>query len=61
MQGLIGESARLTIKDEINNNVLFYTAIKITEVSKTHIFFIDKYNKHLGFRLSDVIQIQINE
>jgi len=56
---LIGESAKLTIKDQINNKVLFYTANKITEITKTHIFFIDKYNNHLGFRLLDVIQIQL--
>jgi len=59
MKGLIGESARLTIKDQINNNILFYTAKKITEISDTHIFFIDKYNKHIDFRLLDVIQIQL--
>ena len=59
MKGLIGESARLSIKYQINNNILFYTATKITEISDTHIFFIDKYNKHIGFRLLDVIQIEL--
>ena len=59
MDGLIGESAKLTIKDQISQKNLFYTAKKITAISQTHIFFVDKFGNHLGFRLNDILQFEI--
>lgn len=36
---------------------LYYKAIRVLDVSDTHITFLDKFNKQYSFRLVDVIEI----
>lgn len=59
MKDLINKSAKLTIKDQVKNKILYYTAKEITSISDSHIFFIDKFNNTLGFRINDVIQVEL--
>jgi hypothetical protein len=59
MRHLIGKKCKLTIKDQVNNKILFYTAKEILEITDTHIFFIDKFDQEVGFRLIDIIQTQL--
>lgn len=58
MKHLLNKSCKLTIKDHVKNKVLFYTAREVTSITETHIFFIDKFNNKLGFRLLDIIQVE---
>lgn len=54
MKHLKGKSCKLTI--EVNGRVLFYTAKQVTDVTDTHITFIDKFNEVLSFRLKDIVE-----
>jgi len=55
MKELIGKICKIQIR--CNEKSLFFTA-KITEISDTHIFFIDKFQKFCSYRVADIIQIR---
>jgi hypothetical protein len=59
MSEMIGRSAKIMIKDPVKGEILYYTAKIITKMTNTHLFFIDKFDNELGFRLLDVLQLHI--
>lgn len=40
-----------------NNNILNFKGI-VKEISKTHITFIDKFNRTMSYRLTDLVEIR---
>ena len=55
MDEWIGKSCVLTV--ELDGRKLFYTVKLVTDVSGSHISFIDKYDERLSVRLSNVVTI----
>lgn len=55
MKQLIGKSCLLEI--QYHDQRLYYRAIRILDVSDTHITFLDKFGKQYSFRLIDVVEI----
>ena len=51
----LDKPAKITIK--IGGINLYYSAKKITEISGSHISFIDKFDKHYTYSLSHLISI----
>lgn len=56
MQQFLNRSAFLKVR--VDEGVLFFTAKKVTEITDTHITFIDKFDELQTFLISDIIQIR---
>lgn len=54
MKHLIGKSCKLTL--EVNNKILYYTVKQVTDVTETHISFIDKFDDVWSFRIKDIVE-----
>ena len=56
MKYLIGRKCKLTI--EYGNKLLFFTA-KVSNVTDTHISFLDKFDDYFTFNVSDIKQVKV--
>ena len=55
MEQYIGK--RVFLRLDVGGNSLVFNA-RITEVSSTHITFIDKFNKKYTYRISDIVEMK---
>jgi hypothetical protein len=55
MKHLVGKSCVLEI--DYHDKSLFFKAICVKSVTKTHISFIDKFGKEYSFRLVDIVEV----
>jgi hypothetical protein len=55
MKDLVGRSCKIAVS--VSGKDLFYTVKEVTEVTATHISFIDKFNKHYTYRWANVVEV----
>lgn len=59
MQQYVGKKCKVKILRD--NNCLHYTADPVTDVTQTHISFIDKFGEQMTFRIIDIVELNTCE